>query len=318
MNHNGIMNNSKNLLSIPRLGLPNLGMGIGLRSVHFKHILDCKPNVDWFEVISENFMDSKGRPRHILNQIADQYPVVMHGVSMSIGSTNPLNLEYLQKLKTLANDIQAVWISDHLCWTGFAGKNTHDLLPMPLTEESLAHIISRVHQVQDILDRPLILENPSTYLSFKSSSIPEYEFLSQMVKATGCGLLLDVNNVYVSAFNNDFDAEEYIRALPHEAIVQMHLAGHSHLGSHIIDSHKGKVDPAVWSLFVLAWELTGGVSCLLEWDAEIPSFPEVQAELAKANSFLNNIPITFPASKIEYELSSAIISNPLNVVQSEK
>jgi len=282
---NGIMKNNKNALNIPRLGLPNLGMGIGLRSVHFKHILDHKPNVDWFEVISENFMDSQGRPRHILNQIAEQYPVVMHGVSMSIGSTDPLNLDYLQKLKALANDIQAVWVSDHLCWTGFAGKNTHDLLPILLTEESLSHVINRIHQVQEILDRPLILENPSTYLSFKSSSIPEAEFLTEMVKATGCGLLLDVNNVYVSAFNNDFDAEEYIRALPHYAIVQMHLAGHSHLGSHIIDSHKGKVDPAVWALFTLAWKLTGGVSCLLEWDAEIPSSPEVQAELEKANLF---------------------------------
>ncbi len=316
MKLSGMMNKNKHKPSIPRLGLPNLGMGIGLRSVHFEHILKYKPKVDWFEIISENFMDSKGRPRHILNQIVEHYPVVMHGVSMSIGSSDPLNLEYLQKLKTLANEVQAVWVSDHLCWTGIAGKNTHDLLPMPLTEESLSHVISRIHQVQDMLDRPLILENPSTYLSFQASSIPESEFLRRMVEATGCGLLLDVNNVYVSAFNNEFDPEAYIKDLPHHAIVQMHLAGHSHLGSHIIDSHKGKVDPAVWKLFVLAWQLTGGVSCLLEWDAEIPSFPEVQAELAKASSYLKKVPDTFPEFKIEYETNSKVVSNPLNVVQS--
>jgi len=221
--------------------LPNIGLGLGLRFCHFSHILEKQPAVDWFEVISENFMDSGGRPRYVLHQIAERYPVVMHGVSLSIGSTDPLNWDYLKKLKKLAAEVNPIWISDHLCWTGVLGVNTHDLLPVPLNEESLKHICNRINQIQDFLGRPLILENPSTYLTFAHSTIEEAEFMRLMTAETGCGLLLDVNNVYVSCFNNDLDPVAYIEALPHDRIVQMHLAGHLHCGTHIVDTHDREV-----------------------------------------------------------------------------
>lgn len=266
----------------PRLGLPNLGLGVGLRTVHFPYLLQHWPAVDWFEAISENFLDSRGRPRWVLDQVAERYPVVMHGVSLSIGSSDPLDFEYLAKLKRLATEIRAVWVSDHLCWTGVAGINTHDLLPLPLTEESLRHVAERVRVVQDVLERPLVLENPSTYVEFRESTLSEPAFLSALVAETGCGLLLDVNNVYVSARNHEFDPREYLRSVPADAVVQMHLAGHTDCGTHVIDTHDGRVVAAVWDLYREAERLTGGVSTLLEWDAKIPSFPEVHAEVMKA------------------------------------
>src|SRR6267378_3719776 len=199
-----------------RLGHPHLGLGVGLRTVHFDYILEKRPKVDWFEVISENFMDSRGRPRYVLEQIAERYPVVMHGVSLSIGSTDPLDFEYLAKLATLAREVKARWVSDHLCWTGVAGRNTHDLLPVPLNEETLAHVIERVRIVQSFLQRPLVLENPSSYVTFADSTMPEWEFLARLAEEADCGLLLDVNNVYVSSVNHDFDPIEYIESVPHE------------------------------------------------------------------------------------------------------
>lgn len=266
----------------------NPGLGLGLRSKHFNYILENNPAVDWFEVISENFMDSGGRPRQILHRIAERYPIVMHGVSLSIGSTDELNFAYLKKLKDLAAEIEPLWISDHLCWTGINGLNTHDLLPVPLTEESLKHICQRIDQVQDFLERPFVFENPSTYLTFKQSTIAEYDFLRYMTEETGCRLLLDVNNVYVSAFNNDFDAAYYIQQIPHESVVQMHLAGHQHCGDHIIDTHDRHVSTDVWELFTLAWQLTGGgAATLLEWDGNIPDFEDYHAELLKAKDFIN-------------------------------
>ena len=300
-----------------RLGLPNLGFGVGLRSPHFSHILNHWPKVDWFEVISENYMGIGGRQRYVLDQIVERYPVVMHGVSMSIGSTDALNIAYLKALKKLAKEIQPQWVSDHLCWTGIMGKNTHDLLPMPLNEESLAHVISRIKMVQDILERPLVLENPSTYLQFKDDSMPEWEFITRMAEEANCGLLLDVNNVYVSCFNHELDAEKYIRSLPHERIVQIHLAGHTHLGTHIIDTHNGKVVDPVWELYRLANELTDGVSTLLEWDADIPAFPEVHAEVLKAKQYFGKkSPINTPVFVVKNEKSSAI-STPLHLIQAE-
>src|SRR5258708_2367369 len=193
----------------PRLGYANLGLGVGLRTVHFPYILKNQPKVDWFEVISENFMDSGGRPRYVLEQVAERYPVVMHGVSMSIGSADPLNFDYLRKLKSLADVVNAHWVSDHLCWTGVAGLNAHDLLPIPLNEETLAHVLGRVRTVQDFLERPLVLENPSTYVGFADSTMPEWEFLTRLADEAHCGLLLDVNNVYVSSVNHELDPEEY-------------------------------------------------------------------------------------------------------------
>ena len=267
-----------------RFDYDNLGLGVGLRTVHFDHILKNEPNVDWFEVISENFMDTSGRPRYVLEQIAERYRVVMHGVSLSIGSTDPLNFEYLQKLKSLARIVGAVWISDHVCWTGVTGINTHDLLPLPYNEESLRHVVERTRIVQDFLERPLILENPSSYVTFANSTMSEAEFISRLADEADCGLLLDVNNVYVSAVNHDFDPVEYIKTIPLERVVQMHLAGHTHCGTHLIDTHDGPVIDPVWNLFRLAQERTNGVSTLLEWDANIPAFPVVHQEVLKAKA----------------------------------
>ena len=266
----------------PRLGYPDLGLGIGLRSAHFRHILREWPAVDWLEVISENFLDSQGRPRYVLEQVAERYPVVMHGVSLSIGSTDPLDLDYLKKLASLAHRTNARWISDHLCWTGVAGRNTHDLLPIPLNEESLAHVVERLHVVQDMLERRFVLENPSSYVTFADSTMPEWEFLTRVAEEADCGLLLDVNNVYVSSVNHDFDPIEYIENVPHERIVQFHLAGHTNCGTHCIDTHDGPVIDPVWDLYARARQLTGGVSTLLEWDAKIPEFAVVHAEVQKA------------------------------------
>lgn len=269
------------------LNTTNLGLGLGLRHTHFDYIQANWPKVDWFEAISENFMYSAGRPRHVLRQVVERYPVVLHGVSMSIGSTAPVNFDYLKALKELAAEVHPQWISDHLCWTGVLGLNTHDLLPLPLTEEAFRNTCERIRIVQDYLERPLILENPSTYLSFTHSTIPEPAFLSGLVAETGCGLLLDVNNVYVTCFNAGLDPVAYIEALPHQNIVQMHLAGHQHCGTHIIDTHDRPVVDQVWELFRLAWQKTGGVATLLEWDGNIPSFDECLAELHKARNFMN-------------------------------
>lgn len=270
----------------PRLGHPNLGLGVGLRTVHFPYILEKNPPVDWFEIISENFIDSQGRPRHTLDQIAERYPIVMHGVSLSIGSTDPLNFEYLEKLKTLAKETCAQWISDHLCWTGVAGRNTHDLLPVPLNDSTLAHICARIRTVQEYLERPLILENPSSYVTFAESTMTEWEFLAEMAQATCCGLLLDVNNVYVSSVNHDFDPCKYLEHIPFDHVVQCHLAGHTNCGTHLIDTHDGKVIDPVWQLYREAHRCTGGVSTLLEWDAQIPPFETVHAEVLKAKDHM--------------------------------
>ena len=270
----------------PRLGLENLGLGVGLRTVHFPYILAEWPAVDWFEIISENFLDTAGYPRHVLDRVAERYPVVMHGVSLSIGSTDPLDYEYLGKLKRLAAEVKPRWISDHLCWTGVLGLNAHDLLPIPLNEETLAHVVQRIRAVQDFLERPLVLENPSSYVTFAQITMSEWEFVGRMAEAADCGLLLDVNNVYVSSVNHDFDPMEYVEQVPHERIVQCHLAGHQNYQTHIIDTHDDHVILRVWELYRRLHQLTGGVSTLLEWDAEIPEFPVVHAEVLKARQFM--------------------------------
>ncbi len=282
-----------------RLGHPNLGLGVGLRSAHFSHILEHWPAVDWFEVISENYIDSGGRPRYVLEQIAERYPVVMHGVSLSIGSTDPLDFNYLAKLKRLAAEVNARWISDHLCWTGVLGMNTHDLLPLPLTDQALEHVAARVRIVQDFLERPLVLENPSSYVTFTSSTMTEWEFLSQLAEATDCGLLLDVNNVYVSSVNHDFDPVAYINNVPHRRIVQVHLAGHTNCRTHLLDTHDGEVKNPVWELYRLAHQLTGGTSTLLEWDAKLPPFPVLHAEVLKAREHMDD---DLPATAINENL----------------
>jgi uncharacterized protein len=271
-----------------RLGYPHLGFGVGLRGVHFDYILSHQPEVDWFEIISENFMDSRGWPRRALDLIAERYPVVMHGVSLSIGSSDPLDFDYLAKLKRLAQEVGAVWVSDHLCWTGVMGRNTHDLLPLPLNEETLRHVIRRARTVQEFLERPLVLENPSSYLSFSGDTLREWEFLTALAEEADCGILLDVNNVYVSSVNHGFDPAEYIESLPIERIVQFHLAGHTHCDTHVIDTHDSPVSKRVWELYRLAAGRVGGagVSTLLEWDSNIPEFPVLHAEVLKARDCL--------------------------------
>jgi len=295
----------------PRLGHPHLGFGVGLRSVHFSHVLREQPAVDWFEVISENFMDSGGRPRYVLDQVAERYPVVMHGVSLSIGSTEPLDFDYLRKLKRLADAIHALWISDHLCWTGVLGANTHDLLPLPFTDETLMHVVDRVRTVQDFLQRPLVLENPSSYVTFAESTMTEWEFLRRMAEEADCALLLDVNNVFVSSINHDFDPVEYIKSVPHDRIVQFHLAGHTDCGTHRIDTHDSEVIAPVWELYRLAHRLTGGVSTLLEWDAKIPEFSVVHAEVLKAKRFLGDEASPSPTSVMPAERKSRAVFHPI-------
>ena len=291
--------------------LPDLGLGLGLRHQHFQHILNHEPEVDWFEIISENFMYSRGKPRYILNQLAERYPIVMHGVSLSIGSTEELNYDYLALLKELADEINSPWISDHLCWTGVQGVNSHDLLPLPLNEETFEHVCDRVIEVQEFLERPFIIENPSSYVGFKQTTIPEAEFLRRLVKETGCGLLLDVNNTYVSCFNSGDDPVKYIESLPHESIVQMHLAGHQHCGTHIVDTHDREVAAEVWELFRLAWQKTGGVSTLLEWDGNIPAFDICHEELNKARNFMGENSMHFDHQEIA-EKGTEHLSNPVD------
>ncbi len=264
---------------------PSLGLGVGLRHCHLREVVDQRPAVDFFEVISENFLASGGRPRYLLDQVAEHYPVVLHGVSMSIGSTDDLDLEYLGLLKCLADGVGARWVSDHLCWTGVLGVNTHDLLPVPFTEEVLAHVTARVRRAQDLLGRQVVLENPSRYVRFNASTMDEGEFMARMATDSGCGLLLDVNNAYVSAMNDDLDPTVLIDAVPPEHVVEVHVAGHTDLGTHLLDTHDGPVAPAVWDLYRRAVERIGPVATVLEWDARLPTFPELVTELRRAETF---------------------------------
>jgi uncharacterized protein (UPF0276 family) len=268
-----------------RWGYPDLGFGVGLRTRHFEHILANWPPVDWFEILSENYMDTGGRPRYVLDRVAERYPVVLHGVSMSVGSTDPVDFVYLGKLKALGERIGARWISDHLCWTGVAGLNVHDLLPMPYNDEALRHTAERVRIIQDFLERPIALENPSTYLEFNTSNWTECEFLAELAKEADCGILLDVNNVYVSAFNHGFDPVEYVDQIPVDRVVQIHLAGHTHKGTHILDTHSAHVVDSVWELYRHVYQRMGGIATLLEWDADIPEFDVVHAEALKARAY---------------------------------
>jgi len=284
--------------AMPDLPRDSLGFGVGLRTVHYSHILREWPRVDWFEIISENYIDSQGRPRDVLRQIAEHYPIVMHGVSLSIGSTDRLDFDYLSRIKRLAAEIGARWVSDHLCWTGVAGRNTHDLLPLPMNGVVVDHVVNRVRVVQEFLERPLVLENPSSYVTFSASTMPEWEFVSQVAERADCGLLLDVNNVYVSAVNHDFDPYEYLEAIPHERVFQYHLAGHTNCGTHCIDTHDGAVIDAVWDLYRFASARTGPRSTLLEWDAQIPEFPALHAEVLKARDLLSS-PHTAPRRAVD-------------------
>jgi uncharacterized protein (UPF0276 family) len=272
-------------MDVRTLAKHDLGVGIGLRSAHYPHILEKWPKLDWFEILSENYMHTGGRPVQILDRVAERYPIVMHGVSMNIGSTDPIDRDYLRELKKLFVRCKARFLSDHLCWTGVEGTNLHDLLPLPYTEEALRHLTKRVRQAQDLLELPLVLENASTYLEYTHSTIHEAEFLARLCAETGCGLLLDVNNVFVTCSNHGLDAHEYLAKVPWPSVVQFHLAGHTRYETHILDTHDHPVCDEVWELYGEAHRLSGGRSTLLEWDAKIPSFAEVRAEAHKAKAW---------------------------------
>ncbi len=261
---------------------PRLGCGIGLRRDHYGTILEHWPEIDWFEAISENFMVPGGRPRHVLDRVRERYPVVLHGVSLSIGSSDPLDLDYLGELRALAARVQPTWISDHLCWTGVGGQNAHDLLPLPYTEETIDHVVARVRAVQDFLERPLVLENVSSYLTYRDSTIPEWEWVAEIARRADCYLLLDVNNVYVSAFNHRFDPLEYLRGIPVDRVVQFHLAGHTDNGSHLLDTHDHPIGDPVWQLYREAVRRFGPLSTLIERDDRIPELSVVAAEAEAA------------------------------------
>lgn len=265
-----------------------LGFGLGLRTQHYAYILEHRPAVDWFEAITEDYLVPGGKPLHYLNRIREHYPLVMHGVSLSIGSCDPLNTEYLKKVKILAEKIQPAWISDHLCWTGIAGLNMHDLLPLPYTEEALKHVVDRVKQVQDFLGRQILLENVSSYIEYRDSKVTEWEFLTAISEQADCFILLDINNIYVSSVNHHFDPLDYLNAMPIHRVRQFHLAGHKNCGDYIIDTHDAPIIDGVWSLYEQAVKRFGRVATMIERDDDIPEFPVLFAELQQAKKIAEN------------------------------
>lgn len=269
---------------------PDLGVGVGLRSRHYGHVLAERPAVDWFECISENFMVAGGEHLFYLDAIADLYPVVLHGVSMNIGGVDPLDRAYLRHLSDLAARVRSPWISDHLCWTGARGVHLHDLLPLPMTAQTVRHVADRIRHVQDTLGRPFAVENISSYMTYRSDEMPEWEFLSAVVEAARCHLLLDVNNIFVSAHNHGFDPRVYLDSIPHDRVIQMHLAGPTDLGKFLLDSHGAPVRDEVWALYRRACERVGPCSTLIEWDNDIPPFERLQAEADQARRLRQQSP----------------------------
>lgn len=270
--------------------LPHNALGLGLRPPHYRDILASAPPLDFFEVLSENYMHTGGRPVRMLDRIAERYPVVLHGVSMNIAGTDPLDRAYLRELRVLQRRCGAGWISDHLCWTAVDGVQLHDLLPIPYTETAMRHVATRVRQVQETLEQPLVLENPSTYVQFADADYGEAEFLTELVRRTGCKLLIDVNNVFVSAHNHGFDAEAWLRTVPWPHVVYLHLAGHSELPTHLLDTHDQPVRREVWRLHALAQQLGGGLPTVLERDDAIPPLAELVDELRRGAGAVARMP----------------------------
>lgn len=269
--------------------LRSLGFGIGLRTQHYEALLDQRANIDWLEVLTDNYLVAGGKPLHFLGRIREQYPIALHGVALSIGSTDELDREYLWQVKTLASRFDAAWISDHLCWTGIAGRNTHDLLPLPYTEEALRHVVERVRMAQDILERRIVLENVSSYVSFKASTLSEAEFLRAVAEEADCLILLDVNNVHVSSVNHGLDALAYLDAMPAGRVQQLHLAGHDDGGPCLVDTHDRAVPAAVWKLYVEAVHRFGAIAVSIERDAKIPPLVDLVAELDVARSLARDV-----------------------------
>jgi uncharacterized protein (UPF0276 family) len=260
----------------------DVDFGLGLRHEHYEEIAANPGRVSWFEALSENYMVAGGNALHWLDRIRRDYPMPLHGVSLSIGSIDPLDPVYLGELKALIGCVQPMWVSDHLCFTGLRGTNMHDLLPLPYTEEALDHVAERVMRVQDLLGRRLVLENVSSYVTYAASELTEWEFIAELSRRTDCEILFDVNNVFVSAFNHEFDAMDFMRGMPRERVRQFHLAGHTHKGSHIIDTHDHPIVPDVWDLYAEAVRLFPGVPTMIERDADIPPYAELLAELDMA------------------------------------
>ncbi len=261
-----------------------LGCGIGLRPAHYGDILERWPQVDWFEATTENYMDSGGKPLKVLEKVRAHYPVALHGVALSIGSVDPLNQKYLERWKTLIERIDPVFVSDHICWSGVNHEQLHDLLPLPFTEESLKLLTERIDAVQNFLGRQILLENVSTYITYKHSTMSEWEFVRAVAERSGCGLLLDINNIYVNAFNHKIDAREYIRQIPARFVGYIHMAGHTDKGNYLFDTHSKPVIEPVWDLYREALQIWGKKSTLIEWDEDIPAFPELVKEAEKAKS----------------------------------
>jgi len=257
----------------------DLGFGVGLRRQHYADVTEYRATVDWFEIISENFMVRGGRPLAVLEKVRETHPIAMHGVSLSIGSADPLNRDYLMTLRTMARQFEPAWISDHLCWTGVGGHNLHDLLPLPYTDEAVRYVARRVRQVQDFLEQPILVENVSSYMTFRASAMEEWEFLSAVAEESDCGILLDINNIFVNAFNHQFDALRYIDSVTSERVVQFHMAGHSDHGTHLLDTHDHPIREEVWQLYEHAVRRFGLTATLIEWDDNIPEF-ETLARIA--------------------------------------
>lgn len=257
-------------------------MGLGLRTEHYDYIFNHKPKIDWFEILTENYLYEGGNPMYYLDKIREDYPLVMHGVSLSIGSTDPLNYDYLNQVLKLAQRVEPQWISDHLCWTGVHQQNIHDLLPIAYTEKNIAHICERIARVQDFYQRQLVLENVSSYISYKDSEMSEWEFLTELAKRADCLILLDLNNIYVSGFNHGFDPEIYLNSIPVGRVQQFHLAGHLNCEEYIIDTHDHPVIDEVWELFQKAVYRFGDIATMIERDADIPPFETLQKELNHA------------------------------------
>lgn len=271
--------------------MPHLGHGIGLRTTHFPRVLDGSAHADWFEIISENFMIPGGRPLAVLDRVRADHPIVMHGVSLSLGSTDPLDTTYLRELAGLAARVQPAWVSDHLCWGSVGGRYVHDLLPLPFTEEALHHVVDRTRRVQDVLRRRVLVENVSSYLTFAHSTFTEWEFLAELARRADCGILLDVNNVYVSARNHGFDAETYLEGIPIDRVGQFHLAGHSDHGTHLLDTHDGPVCADVWELYRVAVRRFGPKATLIEWDEHVPELEVLLAEAARARAIEHELQV---------------------------
>lgn len=274
-----------------------LGFGLGLRTAHFEDVLQTQPKVDWFEIISENFMVDGGKPKYYLHKIREQYPMVMHGVSLSLGSTDGLDLQYLQRLKNLITEVQPEWVSDHLCWTQLGGTNSHDLLPMPYTEEALDFVAARIRQTQDFLGKQILIENVSSYITYSESQMTEWDFLNEVAERADCCLLLDLNNIFVSARNHQFEPLEYLNSINGSRVRQIHLAGHSDFGDYIIDTHDHPVVDPVWDLYEVAVKKFGAVSAMIERDDDIPPLAELVLELDKARDIYakHNPGIPLPA-----------------------